>query len=121
MEEENAAFELNSAIKLIEKQLPSIRGKNAKGVRNTLLQRLMRQGYHRNTIEDAMALVTIESDESEEMRMLQKDYEKYKSKLIKKYDGSEFRQRLFHALARKGYSYEMVRQLMEEGESEDGK
>lgn len=111
--QEDASFELQSAIQLIEKQLPTIRGKSEKGVRDTLLARLIRQGFHRDTIDDAMALITIEQDEHEQTRLLKKEFDKQKNKLSKRYQDKELRQRLFHALARKGFEFDMIKSLME--------
>ena len=68
----------------------------------------MRQGFDLATAKEASD-ETKKSFDKKEKEILKKDYQKIKSRYEKKYHGFELKQKIYGALANKGYKYQEIK------------
>ncbi len=118
LSQEEEGGELMRAVAALERLLTQTRGKNENNTRLTVFQKLMRQGFHQDVIQDAMSQVPIAKERQEELSLLQKEYEKQHKRLSRNYSGYELQQRLTSTMLRKGYDYQMLMEFVEEQKDE---
>lgn len=77
-----------------------------------LIQSLVSKGFSYEQAQSAITQLSMEKDDETENELLQKEFDKQYRKYSRKYDGYELQQRLTQALARKGFSYDLIRQVL---------
>lgn len=84
-----------------------------------LSQHLIRQGYEIE-LANRMAVAAIgEVDGEEEKEELSRILRKQKRSYERKYDGDDLKQKLIHYGLQKGYSYDLIREIMEDIQDEN--
>lgn len=114
LSEENDDFYIESAVKVIESTLPSMKSKNTNKTKLLVQQKLERLGYNNNVIQEAMRKFSFEKEESVEKELLSKEYDKQYERLSRKYTGYELKSKLITALIRRGFEYQQVIEIIEE-------
>ncbi len=106
---------------LADKHYPKLRGKSIPERKKNLYTKLLRLGYERTMILDCIDTLTWENQDQEQkdeekIRLkLAEDFKKYEKRHIKKgYKDYELNQRIFRSLAGRGYSFELIKELMDE-------
>lgn len=88
--------------KIIDKENKTNRSKSEVVLKRKLLETLVRNGYHKETITPLLE----EIKNKNENTIYQKEYEKQKKKLEKKYQGKELEYKLKEKMYQKGFHYE---------------
>lgn len=109
--------EFNLALQFVEKSITSIKNHNFNQVKNKLRTRLLYRGFKSSLITRVINEIDIPYDIEAEKKLLEKDFNKIYHRYKKRYDEFELKPRLFNYLARRGYSYEIINQLLEEMEN----
>lgn len=108
---------------LAAKHQPLTRGKSIPERKKKLYNKLLRLGYEGSMILDCFGDLEWEREESDSEKEdqakirvnLELDYEKYKKRQMKKgYSSYQLNQRIFRNLAGRGYSFEMIKEIMDE-------
>ncbi|MDM5226864.1 recombination regulator RecX [Cytobacillus sp. NJ13] len=107
--------ELSTAIKLCEKHAQKNARDSSKILRQKLEQMLMRKGFNFDIIQEAVSETETEKEEDEELAALKYQAEKAKRKYANLPE-FEFRQKMKQALFRKGFSFELIDQYLNDGE-----
>ena len=108
----DAREEYERARKQAEKLTVSAGKKSNKALKQKIFSRLLANGFSYETASDV--LKELKFDERQEQEALQKEYLKIRKKYEKKYEGKELNNRIFVALASKGFSIDRIRRIMEE-------
>jgi len=103
--------EFNKALTLSEKFVKKNTSDSSKIVKQKLEQLLMRKGYSRGTIKEAIAETEIEKTVDEEFEAIRKHAEKAHRK-YSSFTGYEYEQKMKQALYRKGFSIELIEQMI---------
>ena len=83
-----------------------------------IYQALLSQGFEYDVAKDALNNVKAPKPK-EELVKLKNDFEKIKNRYSKKYDGYELRQKIYAALAQKGYKHVEIKKVLEEYNNEN--
>ncbi len=81
-----------------------------------LLSSLQARGYSLEVAEQAVASIPLEFDDKLEQTGLEKEFNKAKAHYERKYEGYDLRERIYAALARKGYRGEDIRKILEDND-----
>ncbi|KQL50327.1 recombinase RecX [Heyndrickxia shackletonii] len=106
---------LSSAISLAEKTVKQNKKIPEKLLRQKVEQALIRKGYTKEIIKEAMTQITFEQDEDAEREILESHW----SKAHRKYEhleGFEYEQKIKQALYRKGFQIEQIERFLSEKE-----
>ncbi len=121
--EENLIYdeekEFDLALEFASKSINSIRNHNNQQLKNKLRSRLLYRGFKSSLITRVINEIDIPYDEDQEKKLLKKDFNKIYQRYKSRYDEFEVRGRLFNYLARRGYNYEIINELLEEMENYD--
>lgn len=79
-----------------------------KALLSKLTQALMTRGFDYSTASSAIAQLAIEQDQDEDYELVLAEIEKLERKYGRRYEGYELKQRLKHALMRKGYDFNLI-------------
>jgi regulatory protein len=115
LEEYPRETELNTAIKLCGKQAQKLSRDSSKIIKQKLEQMLMRKGFNFDIIQAAIAETELEKEEDEEMAALKFQAEKAKRKYAK-LTKFEYKQKMKQTLFRKGFSFDLIEQYLNEDE-----
>lgn len=107
---------------LAQKYFSQLRGKSIAERKKKLSNKLLRLGYQGSMVLDCLNALEWdretedkEKDEAKIRLKLDEDFEKYKKRHVKKgYQDHELKQRIFRNLAGRGYSFEMIKEMMDE-------
>lgn len=111
---ESDEFYIESAVRVIENTLPSMKAKNTNKTKLLIQQKLERMGYNSGIIFEAMRNFEFEKSGEIEHALLSKEYDKQYERLAKKYSGYELKSKLITTLIRKGFEYYQVNEMVEE-------
>lgn len=111
--------EFDLALKFVEKSITSIKNHNNQQLKNKLRSRLLYRGFKSSLITRVINEIDIPYDEKAEKQLLKKDFNKIYQRYKSRYDEFELRGRLFNYLARRGYNYEIINELLDEMENYD--
>ena len=78
-----------------------------------IYQALLTQGYTGDVAKEVLEGVKKGSPKNEK-EILKKDYQKIKARYSKKYQGYELKQKIYSALALKGYKYDEIQSVLED-------
>lgn len=107
--------ELNTAIKLCEKQVQKLSRNSTKIIKQKLEHLLLRKGFNLETIQTAISETELEKEEDDEMAALKFQAEKAKRKYAKLPE-FEYKQKMKQTLFRKGFSFDLIEQYLNEEE-----
>lgn len=85
-----------------------------KGLEMKIAQVMVTRGFSYEEARRAIAQLEIESDEEAELDLLYHEADKYHRKYSRRYEGYELKQRLVQALARKGFTFDKINQVLRE-------
>ena len=111
--------ELRKAIKLANKYQTTIKNKSFNLKKQTIIRKLLNDGFSFETINDALDNVDFTEDLYGERDVLRKEANKLKLHYAKKYNGSALRNRVYNALASKGFNYDSIYAIINEMEWDD--
>ena len=116
IEEELNQFDFTELTdKVAEKLLKKYQGKlPSKALQDKILQSLINKGFSYSQAKTAYQHLEIEEDQENQQELLYKELDKQYRKYSKKYDGYDLKQRLTHALARKGYDFSDIASALRE-------
>ena len=81
-------------------------------------QALLVQGYDAGIAKEAVNLIKEDKPQVEKEK-LKRDYQKIKNRYMNKYEGYELKQKIYVALANKGYKHQMIKIILEENDYEN--
>ncbi|WP_026581733.1 recombination regulator RecX [Bacillus sp. J33] len=113
IEEYPREAELDTAIKLCEKQAQKLTRESSKILKQKLEQMLLRKGFNFEIIQEAISQTEIEKEEDEELAALKFQAEKAKRKYAKLPD-FEYKQKMKQNLFRKGFSFDLIEQYLKD-------
>ena len=93
--------------KLISKKIKTNRNYSSIVLKNKILSSLISEGYDKELILEVLNNYEIKSD----INIIKKEYDKIKTKLSKKYDGSNLEFRICMKLKAKGFTNEEIEQI----------
>ncbi len=106
---------------LADKHYPQLSGKSIPERKKKLYAKLLRLGYENTMVLDCIGDLNWENhdqDEKDEAKIrlkLEEDYKKYHRRHTKKgYQDYELNQRIFRNLAGRGYSFDLIKQVMDD-------
>ncbi len=100
---------LNKIDKLIDKKIKTNTKYSSSKLREKILLDLSNQGYNRNDIYNILVTKEIKTNTN----ILDKEYNKCKKTLNRKYDGYDLKNKLIQKLVSKGFKYEEVKDLID--------
>ena len=119
---EKAVFRPSNELKKAKGLIPKLDKKYAKyGYENKkqhIYQALLAQGYDYDIAKEAISLVKRDKPNIEKEKLIN-DFKKIKKRYINKYEGYELKQKIYAALASKGYKHSEIKQVLEEDIYED--
>ena len=116
-----AVFRPSNELKKAKGLIPKLDKKYARyayeNKKQHIYQALLSQGYDYETAKEAITLVKPDKPKLEKEKLLN-DFNKIKKRYEKKYEGYELKQKIYAALAQKGYKHTEIRQVLEEYSNE---
>lgn len=110
------SFEQENEIEKMQTLLPTLLRKydkeNNQIKKDKIYREYLKYGFDNENIQYIISTISL-SSESEEMRKCIKEYEKISGHYEKKYCGYEYKKRIIQTLMRKGFSYDIIKQVME--------
>lgn len=114
---EEASFSSRNELKKAEALLPKLEKKYDKyayeNKKKHIYASLVSQGFDIDIAREVISDVK-KGQPKKEKEILLKDYKKIKERYKKKYDGYELKQKIYAALASKGYKHSEIKQVLEE-------
>ena len=83
-----------------------------RALQDKIVQGLMNKGFTYDLARKAVGQLDISADDNMEADLISKELEKLYRKYSRKYDGYELKQRLIHALARKGFEFDQIQAVL---------
>ena len=83
-----------------------------------IYQALLAQGYEYDVAKEALNFVKAGKPKEEKQKLVN-DFKKIKERYKKKYEGYELKQKIYAALAQKGYKHTEIKQVLEEYSNEN--
>ncbi|MFV0380559.1 MAG: glycosyltransferase [Anaerorhabdus sp.] len=120
-DERDTDAEYNNALKWGNKTLNTIKNKSLRMRKQSLKQKLYKQGYDSNIIEKVMKDINFVNDDLEEMDILRRLAGKSKKKYEKKFSGYKLRNMVFRYCAVQGFDTEDIYAILDEMEWNDEK
>ena len=117
--ENNIDDEKKKAYHIAVKFKASIHNKTVKVAKDTILRKLMNAGFGYSDASEALGLLDFTEQEFDEEDLLRRESLKVKKHYEHKYHGTELRNRIYHALASKGFRSEMIYAALTEMEWDD--
>ncbi len=105
--------ELQKIEKLVDKYERNIRNKSHIGTKNAIIGKLVNSGFSFSDSKEAADRIQI--DEENEIKLLKKEYQKALSRYQKKCEGHELKQKIMQNLLQKGFGYDVIKEVMEDG------
>ncbi len=99
-----------------EKYQNGIRHKSLSVKKQTILRRLVQDGFNYDTAKEAVDSLDFSSETFEEKDLLKKEAAKARKRLSRKYEGTELRNRLYYTLFSKGFKSEAIYAVINETE-----
>ncbi|MEW9111089.1 recombination regulator RecX [Cytobacillus gottheilii] len=115
LEQFSYEHELETAIKLCEKNLRKNTKESTRIAKQKLEQVLSRKGFYSDIIKEAISASAPEKEEDEELAALRHQAEKA-SRKYRALPEFEYRQKMKQALARKGFSFDLIDKVLREEE-----
>ena len=105
-------LEINKADKLANKYYKSITNKSINSKKQTIMSRLISNGYSYEVSKQALDKLSFIDDN--ELELLSKEYLKAKNKYMKKYEDYELKSKIYAYLINKGFKNEDIKKVMED-------
>ncbi|AZR96529.1 recombination regulator RecX [Streptococcus suis] len=83
-----------------------------RALQDKVVQGLMGKGFSYETAKQSLGQLELVADEENEDDLIAKELDKQYRKYSRKYEGYELKQRLIHALARKGYDFDRIQAVL---------
>ncbi|MBR4461830.1 MAG: RecX family transcriptional regulator [Erysipelotrichaceae bacterium] len=99
--------------KLVSKYTRNNRNKSYKSTKNAIISKLVNSGFSFSDSRDAVD--NLHMDEKNELELLKKEYQKALTKYQKKYENYELKQKIMQNLLQKGFGYDDIKDVMEDG------
>lgn len=112
-----AAEEVTQATALAHKLYASNHNKSYEALRRYIKQTLFNHGFSSEAIIAAVDSLPTTIDEANEFDLLEKEYQKALQRYTRRYDGYALRQHIYQYLLRKGFSSEMIQEILLEEEN----
>ena len=103
--------------KLVGKYSRSIRNKSHNNVKNAIISKLVNSGFPFSDCKEAAGQLL--KDEKNEIKLLEKEYQKARIRYGKKYEGYDLNRKIMQSLVQKGFAYDDIRNRMEDGYDEE--
>lgn len=107
------------ARKVAQKYQQSIRNKSVAAKKEMILQKLLRDGFSFDVAKNTLEELDFTEEEFHEKDILREEANKICKRLKRKYQGTLLRNRLYHALASKGFRSEAIFAILNEMEWKD--
>lgn len=85
-----------------------------KALKIKITTHLTQKGFSYEISKHALENLELESDQDNESELLQKEYQKLFKKYSRNYDGYDLKQRITHALVRKGFDFDTINRELRE-------
>ena len=119
---EKAVFRPSNELKKAKGLIPKLDKKYARyayeNKKQHIYQALLAQGYDYETAKEAITLVKPDKPKAEKEKLLI-DFQKIKNRYQNKYEGYELMQKIYAALANKGYKHSEIKLVLEEYKNEN--
>ena len=112
-------IEFKKELKLANRYLNSIRNKSIKMKKQTIIKKLLQEGYNYDIANQVIESLDFSHDVYNESEVLKKEANKTKLRLERKYKSTELRNRIYYSLASKGFSSEEIYAVLNEMEWKD--
>lgn len=109
-------LELQKAISLVKKTIMGNQSKSKQALKKKVADKLFLNGFDYEVIQTAIESVSFDESLQKEKEILYKEYEKGLKKYQHRYNGKELANKMFIYLSRKGFEYDMIKSVLEEGE-----
>ena len=90
--------------------------KSKQALKKKVADQLFLNGFDYEVIQTAIESVSFDESLQKEKEILYKEYEKGLKKYQHRYNGKELANKMFIYLSRKGFEYDMIKSVLEEGE-----
>lgn len=114
------AIDVETAQEMVRKIYRNNKTRSKVALKHAVRDKLFYNGYEPDVIEEAMADVPFELNDQFERQLLHKELEKAKKKYSTKYTGRELQNKIFVYLSRKGFEYDLIKEVSEEGNEDFG-
>lgn len=111
--------ETQKAIKVAEKYQNKLRNKSLNMKRQMILKHLLSLGFEMDVVKEAINSLDFNEEVFVEKDILRKEAKKLRTRYEKKYHGTSLRNRIFNALASKGFNYDGIYAILNEMEWDD--
>lgn len=118
-ENHSRELEVEKAKEIAKMVYQSNKSKSRTAMMHALRDRLFYNGFEADVIDEAMNSIPYEFDERLEKAILEKEYDKALNKYARKYQERELKNKIFVALGRKGFTSNMIREVIEERNERD--
>lgn len=113
-ENHSRELEVEKAKKIAKKVYQSNKSKSRTAMMHALRDKLFYNGFEADVIDEAMNSIPYEFDERLEKAILEKEYDKALKKYARKYQDRELENKIFVSLGRKGFTFDMIKEVIEE-------
>ena len=117
-----AHFSHSNELKKAKGLIPKLERKYARygheNKKQHIYQALLSQGYEYDIAKEVLNLVKMGKPKEEKQKLVN-DFKKIKDRYKKKYEGYELKQKIYAALAQKGYKHTEIKQVLEEYNNEN--
>ena len=117
-----AIFRPSNELKKAKGLIPKLERKYARygheNKKQHIYQALLAQGYEYDIAKEAVNLVKMGKPKEEKQKLVN-DFKKIKDRYKKKYEGYELKQKIYTALAQKGYKHSEIKTVLEEYNNEN--
>ncbi len=114
------AIDVETAQEMVRKIYRNNKTRSKVALKHAVRDKLFYNGYEPDVIDEAMADVPFELNDQFERQLLHKELEKAKKKYSTKYTGRELQNKIFVYLSRKGFEYDLIKEVSEEGNEDFG-
>ena len=111
--------ETKKAIKVAEKYQSKIRNKSLNMKKQMIVKHMLDEGFEMDVVKEAVLSLDFNEDVYLEKDVLRREAIRLKARYEKKYQGSTLRNRIFNALASKGFNYDAIYAILNEMEWDD--
>lgn len=111
--------ETKKAIKVAEKYQSKVRNKSLNMKKQMIIKHMLDQGFEMDVVKTAVNTLDFNEDIYAEKDILRREAIKLKLRYQRKYTGSSLRNRIFNALASKGFNYDAIYAILNEMEWDD--
>ncbi|MGP1370165.1 MAG: glycosyltransferase [Eggerthia catenaformis] len=110
----SADLEYDAAVEIIKKLYKENNKYSPKALLNYIRKRLFNKGFSNDVVEQAMNNINFEFPAEHTRLLLEKEYNRVYSRYKLKFDGHLLKTKIITFLVQKGYSYDLVLEIIEE-------